>query len=182
MTMRNAPIKIARGQDGTFEVLIYAAWDQKNNISVRASQPALAAATQVAISRLNYPLSNGDMLDFNGMVVVVNGAHSVGVNVLNVNAIAGPVQVGDVGTKLQDLTTFALVCYILEPEAATPTYTLTPTLGDQTQVTGRGRAQFTVSATQSAAALAQRYFANAWRTNVGSARPEWTGDMEFFDA
>lgn len=176
------PIKIARGQDATFELLIYQKWSQSEYVSVRAMQPAAALAITITIERLKYALSGGDFLDFGGMIVTVNGSHAVGATVLNVTALPGPIDVGDLGFKVQDLTGFTIETRILEPEAAASDLTLSGTVLDQTVIATRGRVQFTCSVAQSLARAAKRYFANAWRTNAGTTRPEWVGDIMFYDA
>jgi len=182
-------IRVAKGQDGVVEIVVYTAYDFTDDgkpeyVSVKASAPALAAAVAVSIERLKYALATGDMIEFPGnLVATVNGAHAIGATTLVVTALPGPIAQGEVGRKLQNLDSYELELEMLVAESdAAPTISKDGTNETQSTIAGRGRSRFAFLAADTSALTSKRYAANAWRRNAGTSRPVWQGNIEIYDA
>lgn len=177
-------IRIAKGQDVTREITVIAYWDDDEPISIKLSAAASSGATSLSIERLKYALTNGDMLIFDGNLVVTLGADAaIGAASLTVSAIDGAIRAGEVGKKLQDLTSYTISLEISDTAAdATPEITKSGSLQTQSATDGRGRVQFTIAAADTSSLTSKQYAAAAWRTNSGSARPLWRGSVEVYDA
>lgn len=176
-------IRIAKGQDAVIEIIVRAGWDEGEVESVRLSAYAAAAATSLSIEPLKYALDSGDMLMFPGNLVATLGdAGAIGATTLTVTALPGPIRQGVVGEKLRDLTGYTIALEILNSaEDTTPALTqIAGTNQTQSAITGRGRVQFAIAAAASGAAEARRYYAAARKTDSGSVRPQWEGEVEIY--
>lgn len=176
-------IRVAKGQDAVIEIIVRAGWDEGELESVKLSAYAAAGATSLSIEPLKYALASGDMLMFPGnLVATLGGTGTIGATSLTVTSLPGPIRQGFVGEKLRDLTGYTTALEILTAaEDATPALTqIAGTNQTQSAITGRGRVQFTVSAAASGAAEARRYYAAVRKTDSGSIRPLWEGEVEIY--
>lgn len=181
--------RLAKGQDGVLELIVFTAHNILPNrefefVSIKTAAPAVGGATSVAIDRLKYTLSDGDMLMFPGnMVAVVNGLHEPGATLLNVESLPGNVQNGETAKKLQDLTGYELMLEVLTAQAdAVPNISKSGTNQNQGTSDGRGRCHFAFVAADTSSLTSRRYAADAWRRNTGSARPVGSYNIELYDA
>lgn len=177
-------LRIAKGQDVTREITVIAYWDDDEPIAVKLSSAAVAGATSLSVDRNKYALVSGDMLIFDGNLVVTvdTAGAAIGASSVPVTAIAGAIKGGEVGKKLQDLTGYTISLEVLDAASdATPEITKSGTNQTQNATDGRGRVRFTIAAADTTGLEAKRYSAAAWKTDSGSKRPLWTGDVEVYD-
>jgi len=172
-----AGVEITKGQDWTIEARIFTASGRGPDdlVKVRLTAAAAASATALTVVPLDDALASGDKLLFGeNTIVTLSNAAAAGVTTVPVNAIPGPLSAGDVGKKLQDLTSYTIAMEILENRAdATPVISKTGasiTLATQTG-DDRGKVQATGVAADTTSLAVGRFFGAFWRTNAGTSRP-----------
>lgn len=180
-------VRLAKGQDAVVEITVRAGWDEGEVESVKLAAASLAAATSLTIEPLKYALASGDMLLFPGNIVItLSSAAAIGATTLACTSPAapGPLRHGMVGEKLRDLTGYTTSLEVLSAAGdATPAMTAIAGVNQtQSATDGRGRVRFTFTAVVTAAVESKRYAAAMWRTDSGSKRPLWEGDLEVYDA
>lgn len=179
-TLPPQTVEIAKAQDWTLQFRVLA--PEK----VTLDAPALASAIALTIKPLETALSNGDKLLFGkNTVVTLGAAAAAGVTSLTVSAIAGPLQQGDVGQKIRDLTGYTIEMEVLENAGdATPLISLTGadiTLHTQT-AEERGLVDVAGVAADTSSLTPGDYAWALWRRNSGTTRPLATGTFKLYEA
>lgn len=181
-------LRVAKGQDQVLRQRIFAADPRSGEpIYAELAENAITGATSLTVRPLRNALASGDKLLFGENVVLTLSAAAAagGTTVALVgSALPGPLQAGDQGRKLQDLTGYTVNMEVLTNRGdATAVIALTGTPATQTG-DDRGFVDFSLAAADTSGLAAGHYFATSWRRNAGSSRPLTPEgiDFEIFEA
>lgn len=162
-------LELAKGQDWTLRLRILA----PERVELAAN--AIAGATALTLKPLGAARANGDKLLFGeNTVVTLSAGAAAGAISLAVSALPGPLNSGDRGQLIRDLTGFTIGFEALTAGGdATPVISKTGvdvTLANQTG-DDRGFVEIAGVAADTASLALGHYYAAAWRRNSGSSRP-----------
>lgn len=173
--------RIAKGQDWPLEITVFGP-----EAALKLAADAAASATSLTVEADHPALSDGDKFLFGANVVVtVDGAVSAGTRTVAVDALAGPLQRGETGKLLRDLTG-----YTIEFEALTHAGDATPAISKTgadililTQTgDNRGKVQVVGEAADTSSLAAGEYAWFLWRRDSGSKRPIARGTLTIEEA
>lgn len=161
---------LAKGQDWPLEIRVIA--PEKR---LKLSGDAEASAVSLFVDGDHPALLDGEKFLFGDHVVVtIDGAVAAGVRNVTVEALAGPLQRGELGQMLRDLTG-ATLQFEASLDGADATPAVSKTGGDIVILTqtGEDRGKFQVAgvAADWDDADVGEYVWHAWRRNSGSSRP-----------
>lgn len=173
---------IAKGQDWPLEVTVFAPEKE-----LKLAGDALLGATTIYVDWDHPALSDGEMFQFGDSVVVeIDGAVAAGATSVPVVEIEGPLQRGEKGVMLRDLTGATLEFEALE-DGGDATPVVSKTSDDIILLTQSGRAtrghfQIDGLAADWTAVTPGSFPWYAWRRNSGSSRPVARGTITLENA
>lgn len=162
---------IAKGQDWPLEITVFGPEKE-----LKLTGDAALGAVSIAVEWDHPALSDGEMFQFGDHVVVeVDGAVAAGAATVAVVALEGPLQRGEKGFLLRDLTGFEIEFEALADGGdATPLISKTGadiTLLTQSARATRGHFQVAGVAADTTPLDEGSLVWRAWRRNSGSSRP-----------
>lgn len=172
---------IAKGQDWPLEIRVFG--PEK---SLKLTADAAAAGTSLTVNPDHPALSDGDKFLFGEHVVVtVDGNVAAGTRTVTVDALAGPLQSGEVGRLLRDLTGWTVEMEVLA-RAGDALPVISKTGGDVLILTqsgaDRGKLQISGSAADTEDVDAGEYTWFVWRRDSGEQRPIARGLLRIEEA
>ena len=180
-------IEIAKGQDGTFELVVFSSNGQGKPVQVVLTADAAIGATSLSVRGDHPDIADDDVLLFGDNVRVQTSAATVaGDTSLAVDATAGPLKAGDIGRKLQVLTGYTIQGEVLTRRGdATPLITWSGadvTIPTQTVVGNTGRVQIAFLAADTSSLSPGSYYGAIWKRDSGTSRPLWEGVVRITEA
>lgn len=169
--------RIAKGQDWPLEITVFGPEKE-----IKLAGDAIAGATTLVVEADHPALADGDMFQFGEHVVVeVSGAVAAGATSVTVEALDGPLQRGEKGLLLRDLTSATIEFEALANSGdATPA--ISKTGGDivlltQSARATRGHVQVNGLAADTSSLEAGPLTWHLWRRNSGTSRPIARGTL-----
>lgn len=173
---------LAKGQDWPLEITVFAPEKE-----LKLAGDALLGAETLFVDWDHPALSDGEMFQFGDSVVVeVDGAVAAGATSVPVVAIEGPLQRGEKGMMLRDLTGATIEFEALQDGGdATPIFSKSGAaiiLLTQSVRATRGHFQVDGDAADWSSSAPGAYPWVAWRRNSGSSRPVARGTITLENA
>jgi hypothetical protein len=167
---------IAKGQDWPLEILVFG--PEK---SLRLAGDAAAGATSLFVAADHPAFSDGEKLLFgDNVVVTIDGPTAAGARSVTVEALAGPLDAGQDGQLLRDLTDATIEFEALQ-DGGDATPVISKTGADIVILTqtgdDRGKVQVAGAEADTAQLEPGAYPWFAWRRNSGSKRPIARGTL-----